>query len=239
MIDRRFGGGSGKPGTAAPAPASGTPTSEPGGLNYGESISRHGYTITGQKTPAQIQQEEEARQAGRPLPPASADDIKLARNAEAQWDTVAENFDPSFVGPGKGSLVGLRRMLPADFPVAGLESRQVNFYQAIKSGTDLLVRERSGAQVNNDERRDIRDIVPKELDSPDTFTAALAYTQTEATRLREETEILALSARSRIPQLLAEIRAQRSIRHTAALKDLRARRGEKPSYRHISSEPAP
>ena len=190
-------------------------------LGRGVSLSGGGLTITGQPTSEQLREDVITKEGAKTVSPIAQREMRTLGTAEAQFNVVADNFDPAFVGPIAGRATELRRMVPSATPGLGLSDAQQVFYQALGRGGNAFLRGESGMVINEAERADLEKLNPKVTDHPDVFVPALAYAQSEATRLREEAELLANTPRDRYAEVLTGIRAHRKARYAAMLKDLK------------------
>lgn len=133
-------------------------------------------------TPAFQQTEEdvarkraEGTTAGRPLGEAAqGQGAMLESLLQTTLPTIRKNFSQEYLGPIKGTDIAFetrRRIGSAIKSPVGEQETQ--FRLALTDAGDILLRARSGAQINEQEYGRLKGILPKPTDEPNVFNAAL------------------------------------------------------------------
>ena len=96
-------------------------------------------------------------------------------------DKIARDFDKSFVGPAEGRLGGIAQK------TVGVSKIRAKFYANVKDISDMLLRARSGAQINEQEYERLTELVPTRELPDEVFMARLERFQEALNELLVET----------------------------------------------------
>lgn len=107
---------------------------------------------------------------------------------------VRENFDAKFVGPVAGRFFDARRQ--GLDPRGAPGEKEVYFRLALNDASDLILRARSGAQINENEAARLTKLLPKPTDKPDVFMAALNRFEGEFNKAIDMTKSMAQTPKS-------------------------------------------
>jgi len=100
---------------------------------------------------------------------------------------IEQTFSPDFLGPVKGRDVTFNaRRQVGSMAGAPVSEQETNFRQSLANVSDLLLRARSGAQINEQEYARLSALLPKATDEPQVFAAGLARFKRELAVIRAE-----------------------------------------------------
>lgn len=170
----------------------------------------------GEKTAAEVQ----ARNANEPPQGAAQNKIQMLQSVERQMGLVQQNFDAKFVGKGFGNYsdklkkeFDKQEALASKGQYAGAfagnvraflgtaSPEEITFRNALLDSADLLLRARSGAQINEQEYNRLKSILPQLTDEPNTFLPAMKRFQDETSAIINDTlKIGSTGAREQLRQ---------------------------------------
>jgi len=136
-------------------------------------------TVTQAPRPSPFLQLQEQKAAattrGEPVPSEATKDIaQLETLTDKTLSDIRKNFNPNFLGPVKGTNIALEtRRRVGSMIGAPLQQQETAFRLALNDADDLILRIRSGAQINEDEFRRMKAMLPKATDEPQVFLSAL------------------------------------------------------------------
>ena len=121
-----------------------------------------------------IRQETEATTGGRPLDPTTQERVSGLYAARRQVANIETNLDPEFLGPikGTGTAFEVRRRV-GSYIDSPLGSKEVIFRESLADAADMLLRARSGAQINEQEYKRLSGMLPRATDEEKVFRAGL------------------------------------------------------------------
>ena len=173
------------------------------------------------KTEAKTIAEERAKLAEQPLQGADRTKFQMLVAAERQTDVIKQLYRPEFVGKGfQGFLgkmrddIGTQEKLAAEgkyIPgaIAGgmreffgnISPQEVMFRRAVLDVSDMILRARSGAQINEQEYQRLRHMIFKLSDEPTVFLPALQRFRNEiGNQANDVLRIQSTSARGLLEQ---------------------------------------
>lgn len=146
-----------------------------------------------------IRQETEAVTGGRPLDAAAQERVSGLLAARRQVANIETNLDPDFLGPikGTGAAFEVRRRV-GSYIDSPLGSREVIFRESLADAADMLLRARSGAQINEDEYKRLSGMLPKATDEEKVFKAGLLRFDNELAKTIESRIQLGTTPRNQL-----------------------------------------
>lgn len=170
----------------------------------------------GAKEAAQIQ----AKNANEPLQATAANKFAALQSVDRQMALVQQNFRPEFVGKGFGSFSdALKKEYDTQEKFANkgkyeggalsgamagyfreytgkISPEEVTFRKSLLDAGDLLLRARSGQQINESEYGRLKSLLPQVTDEPNVFLPAMKRFQDEVTQqMKDVTKLGSTSAR--------------------------------------------
>lgn len=121
-----------------------------------------------------------AREGAKPLPPSVQAAITSLNSLDRQAENIRSNFDAGFLGPIKGTDTAFEaRRRVGSYIGTPLGKQETVFRQSLKDANDMILRARSGAQINEQEAKRLREMLPKATDQDGVFLAGLDRFQAE------------------------------------------------------------
>lgn len=170
---------------------------------------------------------ERAKVGERPVEAGQRERVSKLNSALRQTGVVEANFNSSFVGKfpqtGFGGLLSRGREF-----LGTISDEQIDFNNALEDLADLLLRARSGAQINESEYLRLRKLLPTRFNEPNVFKRKMRRFRQEATAQRNETLGASFKARKNIKPIdpsIVPIAGQMISTFTsrkAALRDLKS-----------------
>lgn len=138
----------------------------------------------------------EGRTEGTPLEATTQRDIAGLEGALRQVGNIRNNLDDQFLGPIRGTDVAFstRRSI-GNYINAPLGNKETVFRQSIADVADQLLRARSGAQINEQEYKRLRGMLPKATDEPQVFRAGLQRFENELNNTIQSKRTLGITPR--------------------------------------------
>jgi len=146
-----------------------------------------------------ITKEAEAGNAGRPLDPTTLDRVGNLLGARRQTAVVEANFSPEFLGPVKGTQAAFEaRRRVGSYVGTPLGQQETTFRQSLADIKDMLLRARSGAQINEQEYARLSQMLPAATDEETVFKAGLSRFDLEMKKIIEDRIGLAQTPRGKL-----------------------------------------
>ncbi len=154
---------------------------------------------SGQPFLQNVTEKEIRKNEGEPLEPAVQEKITALETLKRQSNTINSNLKDEFLGPIRGTQAhfGMRRSLGSKVndPVG---DKEIVFRQSLEDVDDQLLRARSGAAINEQEDKRLRNILPKATDEPKVFRAGLKRFQTELDAMIKDKKKMATTPRGQV-----------------------------------------
>lgn len=131
-----------------------------------------------------IRQEAEAAAGGKPLDASTQQRVSDLMSARRQVGNVEANYDKDFLGPIKGTQTAFEtRRRIGGYIGTPLGEKETVFREALADIKDMLLRARSGAQINEQEYKRLAQMLPAATDEEQVFKAGLNRFDTELGKL--------------------------------------------------------
>ncbi len=142
---------------------------------------------------------EEAKTAGRPLDATTQKDVTSLESIMRQVDSVNANLDPNFLGPVKGKELAfsVRRQV-GSYIKSPVGEKEMVFRSSLADISDMLLRQRSGASINETEYKRLRELLPKADDELVPFKAGMKRFATELQAISESKKKLGKTPRGKL-----------------------------------------
>lgn len=140
---------------------------------------------------------------GRPLDPGTAKSISELESALRQVSNIRDNQSDAFLGPIKGrdDTFAARRQI-GSYIQSPVGEKEVVFRQSLADVSDMLLRARSGAQINEGEYARLKNMLPKATDEPKVFKAGLDRFDKELKATVKKKMELGITPRAQLPPVL-------------------------------------
>lgn len=140
-----------------------------------------------------------ARAEAAPLAASTQRDLGILGGVLRQADIIGANLNDEYLGPIKGTQTAFkaRRQIGTSIGTP-LGEKEVTFRTALQDVSDMLLRARSGAQINEAEYQRMIEILPKATDEPGVFRPAMRRFRTEMGALIKDKERLGKMSRGTV-----------------------------------------
>ena len=123
----------------------------------------------------------EGTTAGKPLGEAAQAQVaQLESLLTNTLPTIRKNFSSNYLGPVRGTDIAFETRRKIGSVIGSpVKDNETQFRLALTDAGDMLLRARSGAQINEQEYDRLKGILPKPTDEPGVFSSALSRFETE------------------------------------------------------------